>query len=91
MRSNKLSGDQPGSAQQTTDFQPLIEVRRGQPAGHPDRLSAEWFEYNSAHFTGWPTQSNPYETGQPSGTNNGPGTGTRRVRHPAPQAGLLIT
>ncbi len=38
----------------------------------PTTTASEWFEYNSQHFVGWPTQDNPYETGQPSGTNNGP-------------------
>ena len=53
------------------------EVRR-EPTCRSSRPSPppQWFEANSRHFTGWPTQSNPYETGQPSGTNNGPGTGT---------------
>ena len=32
--------------------------------------------YVSVHYTGWPTQSNPYESCQPSGTNNGPASGT---------------
>ncbi len=45
----------------------------------PLETAAEWFEYNSQHFVGWPTQSNPYESGQPSGTNNGPGSGTDLV------------
>ena len=45
----------------------------------PVTTASEWFEYNSGHFTGWPTQSDPYDTGQPSGTNNGPGTGTDEV------------
>ena len=45
----------------------------------PLETAAEWFEYNSQHFVGWPTQQNPYETGQPSGTNNGPGSGTDEV------------
>jgi peptide/nickel transport system substrate-binding protein len=26
-----------------------------------------WFEYNSSHFTGWPSASNPYDPGQPEG------------------------
>ncbi|HTT88829.1 MAG TPA: hypothetical protein VMF65_04685 [Acidimicrobiales bacterium] len=38
-----------------------------------------WFEYNSQYFVGWPTQSNAYDTGQPSGTNNGPGSGSDEV------------
>jgi len=42
----------------------------------PTTTASQWFEYNSQHYTGWPTQQDPYETGQPSGQNNGPGTGT---------------
>ena len=45
----------------------------------PVETAAEWFEYNSQNFVGWPTQSNPYDSGQPSGTNNGPGSGTDEV------------
>jgi len=45
----------------------------------PTTTASEWFEYNSQNYTGWPTQDNPYETGQPSGTNNGPGAGTDEV------------
>ena len=45
----------------------------------PTTTASEWFEYNCQHFVGWPTQHNPYETGQPSGTNNGPGSGTDEV------------
>ena len=41
--------------------------------------ASEWFEYDSDHFVGWPTQANPYETGQPSGTNLGAGAGTDLV------------
>lgn len=28
-----------------------------------------WYEYDTAHFTGWPTPSNPYAVGQPAGPN----------------------
>jgi peptide/nickel transport system substrate-binding protein len=45
----------------------------------PVETASEWFEYNSQHFVGWPTEQDPYETGQPSGTNNGPGSGTDEV------------
>jgi peptide/nickel transport system substrate-binding protein len=45
----------------------------------PVTTAPEWFEYNSQNYTGWPTQSNPYDSGQPSGTNNGPGSGTDEV------------
>jgi peptide/nickel transport system substrate-binding protein len=72
----KIAGDQPGSAQQVTDFQPLLKYVADNLPVIPTVFSAQWFEANSAHFTGWPTQTNPYQTGQPSGNNNGPGTGT---------------
>jgi peptide/nickel transport system substrate-binding protein len=71
-----IAGDQPGSAQQVTDFQPLLKYVATNLPVIPTVFSAQWFEANSAHFTGWPTQSNPYQTGQPSGNNNGPGSGT---------------
>jgi peptide/nickel transport system substrate-binding protein len=45
----------------------------------PTTTASEWYEYNSQNYTGWPTQSNPYETGQPSGQNNGGSTGTDLV------------
>ncbi|HTU72920.1 MAG TPA: ABC transporter substrate-binding protein [Trebonia sp.] len=45
----------------------------------PVTTAAEWSEINSQHYTGWPSAANPYDSGQPSGTNNGPGTGTDEV------------
>jgi peptide/nickel transport system substrate-binding protein len=45
----------------------------------PLTTASDWFEYNSQHWTGWPTQANPYDSGQPSGTNNNAGTGTDEV------------
>jgi peptide/nickel transport system substrate-binding protein len=45
----------------------------------PVTTAPDWFEYNSQNYTGWPSQSNPYDSGQPSGTNNGPGSGTDEV------------
>jgi peptide/nickel transport system substrate-binding protein len=45
----------------------------------PITTASDWFEFNSQHWVGWPTQSNPYESGQPSGTNNNAGTGTDEV------------
>jgi peptide/nickel transport system substrate-binding protein len=45
----------------------------------PVTTASDWFEYNSQHYVGWPTQQDPYESGQPSGTNNGPGSGTNLV------------
>src|SRR2546430_5339718 len=32
--------------------------------------ASQWFQYNSQNYVGWPTPDNPYETGQPTGTNN---------------------
>jgi peptide/nickel transport system substrate-binding protein len=66
-------------AQQTRLLVPLeTYVAKNLPI-IPLETAAEWFEYNSQHFVGWPTQSDPYESGQPSGTNNGPGSGTDLV------------
>jgi len=66
-------------AQQTTDLVPLEKYVAANLPVIPVETAAEWFEYNSQNFVGWPTQSNPYDSGQPSGTNNGPGTGTDEV------------
>jgi len=52
----------------------------------PVTTASEWFEYNAQHYVGWPTQQNPYETGQPSGTNlNGAGTNLVVVMHLRPR------
>ena len=45
----------------------------------PTTTASQWYEWNSQNYTGWPTQQNPYETGQPSGSNNGGSTGTDEV------------
>jgi peptide/nickel transport system substrate-binding protein len=45
----------------------------------PTTTASQWYEYNSQNYTGWPTQQNPYESGQPSGSNNGGSTGTDEV------------
>ncbi len=45
----------------------------------PTTTAAEWFEYNSQNYVGWPTQATPYDSGEPSGTDNGPGTGSDEV------------
>jgi peptide/nickel transport system substrate-binding protein len=72
---NKLNGDET-IAEQTTDLAPIEQYVATQLPVIPTTVSAEWCEYSSSHYTGWPTQSNPYESCQPSGTNNGPGSGT---------------
>jgi peptide/nickel transport system substrate-binding protein len=74
----KLAGDAT-VAEQTADLVPLENFVSSQVPIIPMTTASEWFEYNSQHFVGWPTQANPYETGQPSGTNNGPGSGTDEV------------
>ena len=66
-------------AQQTADLVPLENYVSANLPIIPMTTASEWFEYNSQNFVGWPTQANPYETGQPSGTNNGPGSGTDEV------------
>jgi peptide/nickel transport system substrate-binding protein len=71
----KLNGDSTIAAQ-TQDLIPIEEYVANQLPVIPTTVSAEWCEYTNAHFTGWPTQSNPYQSCQPSGTNYGPGTGT---------------
>jgi peptide/nickel transport system substrate-binding protein len=65
--------------EQTTDLVPLeTYVAQNLPV-IPVTTASEWFEYNSQRFVGWPTQQDPYETGQPSGTNNSAGSGTDEV------------
>jgi peptide/nickel transport system substrate-binding protein len=64
---------------QTTALLPLEKYVAANLPVIPLETASEWFEYNSQDFTGWPTQQDPYETGQPSGTNNGPGSGTDEV------------
>jgi peptide/nickel transport system substrate-binding protein len=75
---SKLAGDSTVE-QQTTDLAPIMDyVAKNLPV-IPITTASEWFEYNSQHFVGWPTQQNPYETGQPTGTNSGAGAGTDEV------------
>jgi peptide/nickel transport system substrate-binding protein len=45
----------------------------------PTTTAADWFEYNSQNYVNWPTQTNSYDSGEPSGTDNGPGTGSDEV------------
>jgi peptide/nickel transport system substrate-binding protein len=74
----KLAGDQTVE-QQTADLTPIMNYVSQNLPVIPVTTASEWFEYNSERFTGWPTQQNPYETGQPSGTNNSSGSGTDEV------------
>jgi len=67
------------TAEQTTDLVPLeMYVAQNLPV-IPTTTASEWFEYDSQNYVGWPSQSNPYQTGQPSGTNLGAGAGTDEV------------
>ncbi len=74
----KLAGDSTVT-EQTTDLAPIESYVASNLPVIPITTASEWFEYNSQHFVGWPTQQNPYETGQPTGTNTGAGAGTDEV------------
>jgi peptide/nickel transport system substrate-binding protein len=67
------------TAAQTAALAPIAKFVAANLPIIPTTTASEWFEYNSQHYVGWPTQADPYETGQPSGTNNGPGSGTDEV------------
>jgi peptide/nickel transport system substrate-binding protein len=66
-------------AQQTADLAPIEQYVAQNLPVIPTTTAADWFEYNSQHFTGWPTQADPYDSGQPSGTNNSASTGSDEV------------
>jgi peptide/nickel transport system substrate-binding protein len=66
-------------AEQTAALEPIAKYVAANLPIIPTTTASQWFEYNSQNFVGWPTEQNPYETGQPSGTNNGPGSGTDLV------------
>jgi len=67
------------TAEQTTDLVPIETYVADNLPIIPTTTASDWFEYNSQNYTGWPTQANPYESGQPSGSNNGNSTGTDEV------------
>jgi peptide/nickel transport system substrate-binding protein len=58
-------------SQQATALVPLENYVKANLPVIPLTTAADWFEYNSQDFTGWPTQQDPYDSGQPSGSNNG--------------------
>jgi peptide/nickel transport system substrate-binding protein len=74
----QLAGSQT-VAQQTAALTPIAKYVEANLPVIPITTASDWFEYNSQHWVGWPTQSNPYESGQPSGSNNNAGTGTDEV------------
>jgi peptide/nickel transport system substrate-binding protein len=65
--------------QQTAALEPIAKYVAANLPIIPTTTASQWFEYNSQNYTGWPTQDNPYETGQPTGTGNGPGSGPDEV------------
>ena len=67
------------TAQQTAALAPIAKYVAANLPIIPTTTASQWFEYNSQNYTGWPTQDNPYESGQPSGNNNGQSTGTNEV------------
>jgi len=69
----------PTVAAQTAALLPAMQYVAQNLPVIPVTTASEWFEYDSDNYVGWPTQADPYETGQPSGTNNGPGSGTDLV------------
>lgn len=75
---NKLNGAST-LAEQVKDLAPIETYVAQELPVIPTTVSAEWCEYSTAHFTGWPTTSDPYDSCQPSGANNGPGSGTDEV------------
>ena len=67
------------TAAQTQALVPIEQFVASNVPIIPTTTASQWYEYNSQNYTGWPTQQNPYETGQPSGQNNGGTTGTDEV------------
>jgi peptide/nickel transport system substrate-binding protein len=66
-------------AQQTAALLPIEQYVAANLPVIPVTTASDWFEYNSQDYTGWPTQADPYDSGQPSGTDNGPGSGSDEV------------
>jgi peptide/nickel transport system substrate-binding protein len=67
------------TAAQTQALVPIEQFVASNLPVIPTTTASQWYEYNSQNYTGWPTQQNPYESGQPSGQNNGGTTGTDEV------------
>ncbi len=58
------------NAQQLTDLAPIESyVAKNLPV-IPTVYGASFDEYSTAHFTGWPTASDPYESGSPNTPTN---------------------
>ena len=85
---NKLNGDQT-IAEQTADLAPIESYVATQLPVIPTTTSAEWCEYTSSHYTGWPTQVEPVRLVPAVGYQQRSRLRHRRVRPAAPQAGLV--
>ncbi len=55
------------TATQFNDIVGLEKIVATQLPVIPLVFGVAWFEYNSSHFTGWPSASDPYDPGQPEG------------------------
>jgi len=55
------------TATQLNDVVGLEKIVATQLPIIPMIFGVAWFEYNSSAYTGWPTQSDPYDPGQPEG------------------------
>jgi peptide/nickel transport system substrate-binding protein len=53
------------TAEQAQDLVPLEQYVADNVPIIPTTTASDWFEYNSQHYTGWPTAANPYDSGQP--------------------------
>ena len=69
----------PNLPAQTAALAPIAKYVANNLPVIPTTTAADWFEYNSQNYVGWPTQTKPYDSGEPSGTDNGPGTGSDEV------------
>jgi peptide/nickel transport system substrate-binding protein len=58
------------TAQQTKDVVGLEEIVAKDLPVIPIFYGVAWFEYNDSQWTGWPSQSNPYAPGEPTGPFN---------------------
>jgi peptide/nickel transport system substrate-binding protein len=74
-----LSSAAPNVSAQATALAPIAQYVAQNLPVIPTTTAADWFEYNSQNYVGWPTQVNPYDSGEPSGTDNGPATGSDEV------------
>lgn len=53
------------ASQQKQDIYKMEQYFVNELPGIPLTDGADWYEYNDTHYTGWPTQSNPWITGSP--------------------------